>query len=484
MGTLRIKNNPEPATPPAGYLEVYPDDATKTLAAKDDDGNITHYGDTKKVKISANDTTENFVESKVQAGDGITIVVENEGGNENLKISSSELAELYQTGLISGEALDNGLVSINGGDATLFDMVGCTYFIRGVKYTIANQVGVDPNFGAGENSSFIGLNSSGFVYSSTLWSHAQLSTIVPVGRVNAVAGQTGPGSTISLVRDDRFFIDQAGLHRRYYHEHVFGALYHTGGVISKSSTALQIKQDVGTLFDAQGKEQTLANIANIDALKIFHTGGAPAASQVSPLIVDVNNYDNGTDLTSIPSNKWVCHTLLKSPKGSPQEGGFFFVYSNAVYNNQTEAESANVDFSIFVDQHTSGLIPVARIIVQQGASVIASVLDERPFAVGGSGGAVTAAIHTMQQSYEASTIPQMILNSVQGGVDIRDASTPLGTDLWAIKNNAGSLTFFKISATTISGLVPTYADDTAAGVGGLVANDFYKTAGGVMMVKL
>lgn len=444
MTKITVNNNAEPDTPASGRTTIYADSVTKTLKSKDDTGAVLAYGDTKKVFVSSNDTTENYLGVKIQAGSGIGLSVINEGGNEHLELSSSALGELYPTGLISGEALDNGIVSINGADATLFDIIGCGYFIRGIHYTIANQTGVDPSFGAGENSSFIGLNSSGFIYSSTTWTHTQLKTIIPIARVNAASGQTGSGSTITLVRDDRFFIDQQGLHRRYYHEQVFGALYHKGGLITASTTALQLNQSAGKLFDAQGKEQLLINTGNLAALKVFHTGGAPDTSNVDPLIVDTGFYDNGTDLTAIPSNKWVCHTLLKSPKAG---GFFFFVYGTEIFNNQTEARFGGVTWSIFVDQSTSGLIPVARIIVQQGATVIADgdVRDERPFAVGGSGGATTAAISTMDQSYEASITPQIHLNSTQGGIDIRDASTPLGTDLWSVKDNAGVNKFLNVT---------------------------------------
>ena len=468
-----------------GKASIWFDETDGTLKSKrGSTKEVLAYGDTKKMKVSGNDTTEGYLEDKITVDSEITATVQNEGGNENIQLSSSVLPSLKPTGLISGDDGDDGLVSINGGDITKFDMTAVSYFIQGVRYTLAAQIAVDPSFEVGENTSFVGLDSGGFTFSATLWTFAQLKTIVPVARLNAAAGQTGSGSDISLVRDDRFFIDQEGWHRRNYFEHAFGALYHTGGIISKSATALQISQAAGTLFDAQGKEQTLANQNNIDALRVYHIGGAPVAVPASPLIVDVTNYDNGTDLAPIPSNKWVCHTLLKSPKGSPQEGGFFFIYANQVFNNQTEAEGCSVDFSIFTDQHTSGLISVARIIAQQGGLVITEVLDERPFAVGGSGGATTTATPTEQQVYEASTQPQRILNTAQGGEQIRDASTPIAADLWSVLNFAGSSKYFRITAATISAIVPTHADDAAAGIGGLSANDFYKTATGELRIKL
>jgi hypothetical protein len=43
----------------------------------------------KKVKVSANDTTENYLENKVIAGTNVEVTVINEGGNEQLQITAS-----------------------------------------------------------------------------------------------------------------------------------------------------------------------------------------------------------------------------------------------------------------------------------------------------------------------------------------------------------------------------------------------------------
>lgn len=447
MTKMTISNNSEPDTPSTGRTVLWSDLVTKTLKSKDDTGAVLAYGDTKKALVSPNDTTEGYLEDKLVPGSGITLNVQNEGGNENILVTNALLTDLNPSGLVVSTS---GIITINGGDPSLFDITETKYFIKGLSYTLAADTGIDPNFSGGSNTSFVGVNSAGLVYSSILWTSEQLKTILPLARLGAASGETGPGSTITIIRDDRFFIDEQNYNLRNWMEHAFGALYHTDGVITKSATALQLDQSAGRLFDAQGKEQFLSSINNISALKIFHTGGIPTALPVDPLIVDTAQYDDGANLSPIPSNKWVCHTLLKSPKGAPQEGGFFFVYANTTYSNQTEASLAPVDFSIFTDQHTSGLVPVARIIVQQGGSVITSVFDERPFAVGGTGGATTSSNQNLQQVYESSSIPQIILNATQGLLDIRDSSAPLGTDLFAVKDNAGTTTFFKINANGIT----------------------------------
>ena len=50
---------------------------------------ISGAADTFKAKVSANDTTEDFLENKIIAGTGIDVSVDNEGGNEDLRITIS-----------------------------------------------------------------------------------------------------------------------------------------------------------------------------------------------------------------------------------------------------------------------------------------------------------------------------------------------------------------------------------------------------------
>ena len=72
----------------------YTGDANKVVAVKGDETGlefITVSGgvDTFKVKVSANDTTEGYLEEKIVAGDNISVTVLNDGGNEDIEISAT-----------------------------------------------------------------------------------------------------------------------------------------------------------------------------------------------------------------------------------------------------------------------------------------------------------------------------------------------------------------------------------------------------------
>ena len=99
MAKIIIKNSAEPSTPSSGETSVYIDSTTKKLASKDDAGTVTAYdsgggGGTSRVKVSANDTTENYLESKIVAGTGVSIATLNDGANETLAISTNESSQV------------------------------------------------------------------------------------------------------------------------------------------------------------------------------------------------------------------------------------------------------------------------------------------------------------------------------------------------------------------------------------------------------
>jgi hypothetical protein len=61
---------------------------------------------------------------------------------------------------------------------------------------------------------------------------------------------------------------------------------------------------------------------------------------------------------------------------------------------------------------------------------------------GGGGGGAT----NLQEAYNGGA--NIVLSSGNGGVRIQDASTPIGSNLFSVTNNAGTTNFFSVSATT------------------------------------
>lgn len=70
-----------------------------------------------------------------------------------------------------------------------------------------------------------------------------------------------------------------------------------------------------------------------------------------------------------------------------------------------------------------------------------------------SWGSCSGSPATLQTTYNSSTSPHIVLSSGVGGLTVRDASTPLGTSLLAVQNNAGSTTYLGVTAagTSVTG---------------------------------
>lgn len=276
-------------------------------------------------------------------------------------------------------------VTVNASDDSMIDINECNVHIQGPHYAFSTMTSIDPDLGAGENSKFIGMTMNGYTTSESGWTDAQKLTIIPLARVNTAFGVAGPGSTISLIRDDRYFIAKRDYYDRLWHERAIGALYVTGGdIFANATSGLILGQNSGTLFDSQTKEQTLATFENQSAIFLhLSSNEINWIFDKRPLVVDAVNYNPaGSSLVPmLNDNKFTAHTILKSPKGANgvPEGGLFFVYGNTEFGTVTDAiAGAETRFGLFVNQFTSGLVPAALIIQQKNAAAVNTIIDKRP----------------------------------------------------------------------------------------------------------
>lgn len=279
-------------------------------------------------------------------------------------------------------------VTVNAGDDSKIDIEECNIHVLGPHYPFAAMSSIDPALGAGENSKFIGMTMSGYTTSESRWTDTQKLTIVPLARVNTSFGVSGPGSTISLIRDDRYFITKRDYYDRLIWEEAMGALYVSGCEIF-STSGLILGQTAGVLYDGQTKRQVLSSFANMSAvfLHLSSSGGFDWISTKGPLVVDAVNYNpSGSGLTALLNdNKFKVDTILKSPKGADgvPEGGWFYVYGDTEYATQADALAAVSDgsafrFGLFINQSVSGLVPLALIVQQKNAASVDTIIDKRP----------------------------------------------------------------------------------------------------------
>lgn len=280
-----------------------------------------------------------------------------------------------------GSALDvSGIIS--GGEVTLnadpskLNISACQYFLQGVKYSYAGATGLAHDIQSGQTARRLGLNSSGLVTQQGNFNDTQKLTILPIARIQSVQGQSGPGSNLNDPIDLRYLLGNFAYNDRLWRENTFGLLYtETGGEYSENTTPLRLNQAAGVCFDAQGKKIIVSQTNQILAKYVYHVSGVYTVQTDTTLVVNTSQYDNGTDLVSLTTSYWTAHTLLRSPK-APND--HFIVVGNAQYTTQTQAEAQPANYGIFVDEATSGLVAVAKLVVRSGSTIINRIVNIHP----------------------------------------------------------------------------------------------------------
>jgi len=339
----------------------------------------------------------------------------------------------YDTGIITG-----GTATRNGSGTTI-DIEPTTYQIQGVWYKYDGITGYSPDLQVGESARRIGLDASGIVDQAGNFTAVQKQTILPICRIQAVQGQTGAGSNINTPLHLHFNIGESGYLQRIWHEEAIGALYYSGGIIYESGTPLQLSETAGVFYNSQRERLEIPGSTNIEAITVYNVATVPTLGTKGVLVVDNLQFDNGTDLTAIANNKWVSHTILKSPK---EDDEFFFIYSPAEYTSQAEAEVVLPTFGVFQSQAISGLIPIASIIIQKSSASINSIIDRRPF-IGGNVGA-TLGTSNLQQTYDNSSTPEIITDATRGALTVRRGSAA-DTDLIIEGQNGAAANTFTVN---------------------------------------
>jgi hypothetical protein len=77
-----------------------------------------------------------------------------------------------------------------------------------------------------------------------------------------------------------------------------------------------------------------------------------------------------------------------------------------------------------------------------GSTALCRNASNQIAACSGSGGSSPT---TLQQAYNNSTSPEIVLDATRGALTVRDAASPIGANLLEVQNNAGSTTFLAVT---------------------------------------
>lgn len=366
---------------------------------------------------------------------------------------------VHTSGLISG-----GGLSINGGDPTKYDVAA------GIGYVIDNYT--DPlnvtvtrvAFGpltavtlstvGTDGDTIIGINSSGTpVESAEINADDIRDTIILGGLVHQggaiVAPVPSPFNHIIGPHDTA--LDMIN---------VIGVINVSGNVFSANGANLNIDKSSGEAFLPGSNFSVSKKVPNISTQiaqspATFNYSwrdgvGGYNISAPTQLIVP-GKYDDGTGGVGSPNgvvlpSEYAVHRIYMGVSG------FVAVqYGQEVYANLADAEARFQTETFDSNPDFEGTLLRCFLIVRGNATALnvaaaAEFIAASKFGDSGSGGNATSATSTLQNAYDNSTDPEIILSSVLGGLSITDDSTPVTGNLFEVQNNARTTEYFSVDS--------------------------------------
>jgi len=247
-----------------------------------------------------------------------------------------------------------------------------------------------------------------------------------------------------------------------------------GNTISANGANMKLNRSSGEIFQisnnfqndrASPHSQIIPPGSAFSFVRTVRNGSGGWTDSLTDTVVS-NKYDDGTgtDVNGIPlgsvsNNFWTiqriyigslarAYTDLNTYTETPVVA---IAPGQATYASKAAAiDGLTTEIYIANPTITSNAVLVAYIISQGNTTALndstkCQIIQANNF--GGSG--ASSAITNLQQSYDNSVDPEILLNSTVGGVTIRDAATPISGYLFEIDNNSGSPDYFSVSSTEV-----------------------------------
>lgn len=327
------------------------------------------------------------------------------------------------------------IITINA-DTTKYDIAAFDYYIDGVKYSFPATT-LSGGFGSAGDFIDIGVDSSStggvpVLKINNFFDSTDLSTTLEIGRI-----ASADGTNITSIGDSVFFVSEfiQNLYIRF--KSFEGAIFdQEAGLPSENGTTpFQLDIASGDFSTANMQVQQISAETNLDAFPVYNVSGTTAIrTKQTPLVVTNTQYDNGTDLAAIPSGQFVSHTLFRS-SGTQQ---YYLEYGRILYTNADSAKSGILENYLF-DISGAEVEPLAKIIVQEGASQITAIVDVR-----NTSKFRNNLVPTLQSAYSNSTVPQIVLDAGKR-LEIRNDATDSNDPFVKITDNAGTESFLELT---------------------------------------
>jgi hypothetical protein len=338
----------------------------------------------------------------------------------------TEIAQLWRNGSTMG-VLSGGTLSGTSSSLYLDIAPGYGYLEDATqlkKYTwAATGITIPAN-----SVNYVYFNNNGIL--SNAGSRPSLTNNIYLGRVQTEA------SGVYQISQSRMNSRHTSNLNSEFARDVFGAIFEDGCITSSSGLNLSVTD--GEFYYGENKYEPYAS--GTIAFDLWnHTSSGTWTYSTGNTAVGVTDYDlNGSGVIAIPASQYVKHSLYVAGDGADQK--YLMIMAQASYSGLTATVNASTNTR--PPNWGGTIIPIADIVVQQGASIVTEILDTRTrpsFAVGSNQTAIT--VHANLQGLSSDDHTQYLL--VAGSREMSGDLGLGGNDVFNTNNitlnNGGSL---------------------------------------------
>lgn len=352
-------------------------------------------------------------------------------------------------GVVSGLHL-----SINSSNSGLFDVGAGVAYVSGIRIEFSGQTGVNPQFtpgsGDGLNDLFANValdyNGNINVKQGDFYLAEEFGQLVELGTLREFDPATPYSGLIRIADDQRYEIyNRDYINSTWLHSAV-GALV-ASGMIAGDAGGLQLVITDGLFFDRYQKPLVHKLNNPLNFYEIYRDAAGKYRTQGGLVTLVRNNvYDSGAGLVPMTGNRFAMHSLWFDFV----EDRHYLVISDQQYDSLQLAQDAPMNRGTLT---AIDLMPIAKIIIKRNESVFGGstgrIIDERPI-IGSrnDSSAVITTATSLQQAYDNSATPEILLSDINGGLTIIDNIPSIGSfglNLFEVLNNALNTTYFSVS---------------------------------------
>ena len=399
------------------------------------------------IKLKSGNSIDDTSSTLLSTGGDIRIF---QGTSQEMKVGD----ELLQT-LSTGVTAPNGM-SINGGDNTKYDVAVTTGHIVDrvlntyVSVSYAGSTGNTPDTANGVTYIFID-KLEALTSQLTTPTSEDLREKIYLGRVITIGGVVVQTQSEPVVIENTAssIYDLAKALR------IFSV---DGNIFSANGANLNINKSEGELFSIGSNYDTTRNdphkvtFSSCVTCTFAYVTQLSGSTGANTTLIDPANYDSSGTITAIGGG--LKQSTIQRIYGFPS-GAIRVQYGQTVYADiSTALQNLNAEVHIVNPNIPSNGVLLALIIARRDATDLSDSSQARILISSRFGdGAVSAAgqsVSSLQNAYDNSTDGEIIVDAVDGSVEIRDASTPIAAPLFEVVSNDSLINYFKVAADQVT----------------------------------